>query len=225
MLVIVPSAEVIVGLLHASVALAFPGAGTPGGLMPRSDPGGQNVNVGAVTSAATVNVAWQVVVNGAQELVRVKVTVVEPPQAEGAPVLLLVKPPLQPPLAVAVANQVAKAVFTAACVWQAAVVVFVGQVSTTVGAAATVKIAWQVVVNGAQELVRVNVTVVDPPQADGAPVLLLVKPPLQPPLAVAVANQVANCAFTAACVWQAAAVVFVGQVKTTGGAVGTVKVA
>jgi hypothetical protein len=44
----------------------------------------------------------------------VKVTVVEPPQAEGAPVLLFVNTPLQPPLAVAEANQVAKAVFTAA---------------------------------------------------------------------------------------------------------------
>jgi hypothetical protein len=83
----------------------------------------------------------------------VKVTVVEPPQALGAPVLLFVKTPLQPPLAEAVASQVAKAVFTAACVWQAAVVVFTGQVSTTVGAAGTVNVVWQVVVNGAQLLV------------------------------------------------------------------------
>ena len=82
-----------------------------------------------------------------------KVTVVEPPQASGAPVLLFVKAPLQPPLALAVASQVAKAASTAACVWQAAAVVFVGQVSTTVGAAATVNVAWQVVVVGAQELV------------------------------------------------------------------------
>ena len=82
-----------------------------------------------------------------------KVTVVEPPQAAGAPVLLLVRTPLQPPLALAVASQVAKAAFTAACVWQAAVVVFVGQVSTTVGGVATVKVAWQVVVKGAQVLV------------------------------------------------------------------------
>ena len=82
-----------------------------------------------------------------------KVTVVEPPQAAGAPVLLLVKTPLQPPLADAVANQVAKAVLMAACDWQAATVVFVGQVSTTVGAAGTVKVAWQVVVVGAQSLV------------------------------------------------------------------------
>ena len=47
--------------------------------------------------------------------------------------------------------------------------------------------------------------------------LLLVKTPLQPPLAVAVANQVANAVFTAACVWQAATVVLVGQVSATGG--------
>jgi hypothetical protein len=71
----------------------------------------------------------------------VKVTVVEPPQAEGAPVLLFVKTPLQPPLADVVANQVENAVFTAACVWQAATVVFVGQVSTTGGADVTVKVA------------------------------------------------------------------------------------
>jgi hypothetical protein len=121
-----------------------------------------------------------------------------PPQALGAPVLLFVRTPLQPPLALAVASQVAKAVFIAACVWQAAAVVLVGQVSTTVGAEATVKVAWQVVVNGAQLLVYVKVTVVEPPQALGAPVLLFVRTPLQPPLAEAVANQAANAALTAA---------------------------
>jgi hypothetical protein len=83
----------------------------------------------------------------------VKVTVVLPPQADGAPVLLFVKTPLQPPLAVAVASHVAKAALTAACVWHAAAVVLVGQVSTTGGAAGTVKVAVQVVVVGAQELV------------------------------------------------------------------------
>jgi hypothetical protein len=67
--------------------------------------------------------------------------VVEPPQADGAPVLLLVNTPVQPPVAVAVANHVAKALFTDACDWHAAVVVFVGQVRTTVGAAGTVKVA------------------------------------------------------------------------------------
>ena len=55
--------------------------------------------------------------------------------------MLLVNTPLQPPLADAVANQDVKAVFTAACVWQAVTVVFVGQVNTTVGAAGTVKVA------------------------------------------------------------------------------------
>jgi hypothetical protein len=48
-------------------------------------------------------------------------------------------------------------------------------------------------------------------------VLLFVKTPLQPPVPLAVANQVAKAVFTAACVWQAAAVVFTGQVNTTGG--------
>lgn len=65
----------------------------------------------------------------------------EPPQAGGAPVLLLVKTPLQPPVPLAVASQVLKAAFTAACVWQAAVVVFTGQVSTAGGVAETVKVA------------------------------------------------------------------------------------
>jgi hypothetical protein len=68
-------------------------------------------------------------------------------------VLLFVKTPLQPPLAEAVASQVAKAAFTAACVWQAATVVFVGQANTTVGAAETVKVAWQVVIGARQVLV------------------------------------------------------------------------
>ena len=77
----------------------------------------------------------------------------EPPQADGAPVLLLVKTPLHPPLAVALASHAANWAFTADCVWQAATVVFVGQLSTTVGGAGTVKVAVQVVVNGAQLLV------------------------------------------------------------------------
>ena len=80
---------------------------------------------------------------------------------------------------------------TAACAWQAVVVVFAAQVSTTVGGAGTVKVAWQVVVNGAQVLVYVNVTVVEPPQLEGAPVLLFVRTPLQPPEALAVASHAA----------------------------------
>jgi hypothetical protein len=71
----------------------------------------------------------------------VNVTVFEPPQADGAPVLLLVKTPLHPPDADAVANHVAYAASTAACDWQAAVVIFTGQVNVTVGAAITVKVA------------------------------------------------------------------------------------
>jgi hypothetical protein len=45
----------------------------------------------------------------------------------------------------------------------------------------------------------VKVTVVDPPQANGAPVLLLVNTLLHPPLAAAVANQVLNWVFMAVC--------------------------
>jgi hypothetical protein len=68
-------------------------------------------------------------------------------------VLLFVKEPAQPPLADAVASQLANAVFISACVLQAAVVVFTGQVNTTADDAGTVNDAWHVVVNGAQLLV------------------------------------------------------------------------
>ena len=49
-----PSAEVMVGVLHASVAVAVPAAGTPEGLQPRLDPGGQKVMVGSVISCTTM---------------------------------------------------------------------------------------------------------------------------------------------------------------------------
>jgi hypothetical protein len=67
--------------------------------------------------------------------------------------LLFVRIPLQPPLADAVANHALNAEFTCACVKQAAVVVFTGQVNVTVGGEGTVNVAWQVVVNGEHELV------------------------------------------------------------------------
>ena len=123
---------------------------------------------------------------------------VAPPQEDGAPVLLFVKTPLHPPLADAVANHALKAVFTCACVKQAAVLVFTGQVNDITGGAGTVNVAWQVVVSGAQLLVQVNVTVVAPPHADGAPVLLFVNTPLHPPLADAVANHALKAVFTCA---------------------------
>lgn len=55
-----------------------------------------------------------------------------------------------------------------------------------------------------------------PPHAAGAPTLLLVSTPLQPPDALAVANHVVNAALTAAWDWHDATVVFVGQFNTTG---------
>ena len=99
---------------------------------------------------------------------------------------------MQPPAPDAVANHALNAEFTCACVKQAAVAVFTGQVNDTTGGAVTVNVAEQVAVNGSQVLVYVNVTVVEPPQADGAPVLSLVMTTLQPPLDDAVANQAAN---------------------------------
>lgn len=74
-----------------------------------------------------------------------------------------------------------------------------GQASVGGGAAATVKVAWPLL-PGPHPLVTVNVTVVEPPQNEGAPVLLLVKTALQPPVKLAVANQLAKAALTAACV-------------------------
>jgi hypothetical protein len=53
----------------------------------------------------------------------------------------------------------------------------------------------------------------------------VVNKPLHPPVAVVVVNQVANEALIAACVWHAASVLLVAQVKTTGGEAVTVKVA
>ena len=67
--------------------------------------------------------------------------------------LLFDRIPLHPPEADAVANHALNAVFTCACVRQAAVVVFTGHVNTTVGGGGTVNVAWQVVVSGAQLLV------------------------------------------------------------------------
>ena len=60
--VIPPSDDVIVGAPHASVAVAAPGTGTPAGLQPRSDPGGQKVNTGGFTSTVHVNTCAQVAV-------------------------------------------------------------------------------------------------------------------------------------------------------------------
>lgn len=114
-----------------------------------------------------------------------KVTVVLPPQAARALLCCYWSERRCNRLAVAEASHDANWAFTAACVWQVAAEVFTGQFNTT-GDQATVNVAWQVVVSGAQVLVKVKVTVVLPPQADGAPVLLFVKTPLQPPLAVAV---------------------------------------
>lgn len=151
---------------------------------------------------------------------------VEPPvQASGAPVLLFVNIPLHPPVPDAVANHALKAALTCACVKQAEVVVFTGQVNTTVDGAGTVNVAWQVVVYGAQMLVYVNSTVVDPPQAGGAPVLLFVNIPLHPPVPDAVANHALKAAFTCPCVKQAAVVVLTGHVNTTVAGAGTVNVA
>ena len=69
----------------------------------------------------------------------------------------------------------------------------------TVGGALTVKVALAVTLDAHDE-VAVHVTVVVPPHADGAPVLLLVTVTLHPPLFVAPLNQVLYAASTCPCV-------------------------
>ena len=152
-----------------------------------------------VGGAVTVNVALAVTLD-AHDDVAVHVTVVVPPHANGAPVLLLVTVTLHPPLFVAPPNQVLYAASTAACVWQLVVVVLVGVVKLTVVDAGTVNVALHVVLNGAQLLLYVKVTVLLPPQLLGAPVLLLLNAPLHPPLALAVPSHAVNAASTCACV-------------------------
>jgi hypothetical protein len=131
------------------------------------------------------------------------VTVVLPPQAFGAAGAagVVVNTPLQPPLAVVEASQVAKAVLMAACVWHAASVWSGAQVKMTGGAGVTVKVFVQVC-GTAQLVVYVQVTVVLPPQADGATGAagVVVSTPLQPPLAVVEASHVAKAVLMAACV-------------------------
>ena len=119
-----------------------------------------------------------------------KTTVVAPPHIGGTPVLLLVKTPLQPPDAEAVASQFANAVLTSICVWQAAVVRLEGQFKLTFGLGLTVNVLEQLVV-APQLLVAVNTTVFTSPQAAGAPVLLVVITALQLEEVVAVASHAA----------------------------------
>jgi hypothetical protein len=118
--------------------------------------------------------------------VYVKVTVVVPPVAGGAPVLLFVSTPLQPPLALTVPSQVLKAALICACVCPKGSVWLVGQVKITGGGAETVKVAWQVWVSGAQVLNASNVTVFTSPQLEGEKLPLLLPVTLQPPFVFAV---------------------------------------
>jgi hypothetical protein len=171
---------------------------------------------GTVKVRVQVTGAWQ-------PLVTVKTTIFEPPQAKGAPVLLFVKTALQPPETVAEASHALYAASTCACVWQSACVLSAGQFNTTVGAAVTVKVRVQVAATP-QVDIAVKVTVLEPPQAKGAPVLLFVNVALQPPVTVAEANQALYLVLMSAVDWQAASVTSVGQFRLTTGAVATVKV-
>jgi hypothetical protein len=77
----------------------------------------------------------------------VKVIVVVPPQADGAPLfglselLLFDNTGLHPPLTLALANHAVKAASIASWVWQDGSVVLVGGVKVNTGAGVTVKVA------------------------------------------------------------------------------------
>lgn len=96
--------------------------------------------------AATVKVAWQVWVDWQVEF-NVKVTVVEPPQAGGAPVLLFVKTAPQPPVKLASNNHSPNAASIAAWVWPAGVVTLLGQVKVATGPTCQVNVRVQVLVS------------------------------------------------------------------------------
>ena len=119
------------------------------------------------------------------------VTVVEPPVAAGAPVLSFVRAPSQPPEALTLASQVAKAALMAAWVWPNGSVAFVGQLRTTGGDEVTVKVLWQVWVSGAQVLKTLKVTVFTSPHLDGEKFPSLLPVTSQPPFELAVLIQLA----------------------------------
>jgi hypothetical protein len=90
--------------------------------------------------------------------------------------------------------------------------------------AATLKVA-EHVTSASQLLVTLNVTVFEPPQAKGAPVLSFDNDPLHPPVKPAVPSHVANLVLISTWVWQETSLTGVGQVSTTAGAAVMVKVA
>ncbi len=117
---------------------------------------------------------------GSQEEVTVHVTVVDPPQAGGGPLLSSEMVTLHPPETETSVSQFAKLLLMLAWVKQAGLVRLGGHVRATAGASATVNTAEQVT-SGSQDDATVQVTVVDPPQAGGAAPALLVIVALQPP--------------------------------------------
>lgn len=80
-----------------------------------------------------------------------------------------------------------------------------GQLMTTTGALLTVNEAEQLT-GPSQEEVTVQVTVVEPPQAGGAPLALLEMAALQPPEKLTVVSQALYALSTSVWVWQAATV-------------------
>ena len=148
-------------------------------------------------ASLTVNEAVQLT-GASQLLVTVNNTVLLPPHELGAPLLLLKSTGLHPPLVETLANQFANLVSIADWDWQSASITLTGQVNTTAGAFTTAKDAEHVIA-GSHELVTVKITVVEPPHADGAPVLLFNMVALQPPLELALAIHALNNELIVAC--------------------------
>jgi hypothetical protein len=115
-----------------------------------------------------------------QNSVAVNVTVDVPPHVGGAGILLCDKVVPQPKIVFAEPIHKLYAAFACACVPHAANVKFAGQVSVEIGDSITLNV--EVHVTGALQLSKsVNTTVLEPPQADGAPVLLFDTTGLHPP--------------------------------------------
>ena len=74
-----------------------------------------------------------------------------------------------------------------------------GQTSETAGASKTVNVELHVEIVGGHDEVNVHVTVFDPPQIAGAPVLSLVRVVLHPPLDVTPPNHAAYALVTVDC--------------------------
>lgn len=174
-------------------------------------------------ASVTVNVPEQIT-GTSHELVTVHVTVFDPPQANGAPVLLFSITALHPPVNVVAESQLAYAAFTDSWVGHGLIVRSDTQLSSIIGAEPTVNVELRMT-SASHELVAVHVTVTLPPQAEGVVTASFVTNRLHPPLYVTPLSHVVNLVSMVSWLWQAASVTGSGAVKIIPGAPGTINVA